>query len=163
MTKHKKPNIQILKLRQNLKTQIVTKLKNSNCDKTQKLKLWQNSKVYAVTKLKNSNGYKTQKLKSSPLGKSDLKSIKWLLKPSYLSTYVTIVAVMTVMMVATVVTKATVATVVTLVIVVTVVTVVTLNLKTLIGTKHKNSNGQSVHIGPGMQRVPSGPKYEKGT
>ena len=26
-----------------LKTQIVTKLKNSNCDKIQKLKLWQNS------------------------------------------------------------------------------------------------------------------------
>ena len=27
-----------------LKTQIVTKLRNSNCDKTQKLKFWQNLK-----------------------------------------------------------------------------------------------------------------------
>ena len=38
---------QITKLQKNPKTQIVTKLKNSNCDKTQivtKLKLWQNSK-----------------------------------------------------------------------------------------------------------------------
>ena len=37
------------------KTQIVTKFKNSNCDKTQKLKWWQNSKTQIVTKLKNSN------------------------------------------------------------------------------------------------------------
>ena len=37
------------------KTQIVTKLKNSNCDKTQKLKLWQNPKIQVLTKLKNSN------------------------------------------------------------------------------------------------------------
>ena len=34
---------------------MVTKLKNSNCDKTQKLKLWQNSKTQIVTKLKKSN------------------------------------------------------------------------------------------------------------
>ena len=38
-------------------------IKNSNCDKTQKLKLWQNSKSKMVTKLKNFNGDKTQKLK----------------------------------------------------------------------------------------------------
>ena len=31
-----------LKLAQNFKTQIVTKRKKSNCDKTQQLKLWQN-------------------------------------------------------------------------------------------------------------------------
>ena len=37
------------------KTDIVTKLKNSNCDKTQKLKLWTNSKTQIVTKLKNQN------------------------------------------------------------------------------------------------------------
>ena len=58
--------------------QIVTKLKNSNCDdlqklklwqnykiknsdKTKKLKLWQNSKTRIVTKLKKSNCDKTQK------------------------------------------------------------------------------------------------------
>ena len=48
---------------QNLKTQILTKLKKSNCDKTQKtncdkiqkLKLWQNLKNQIVTVLKNSN------------------------------------------------------------------------------------------------------------
>ena len=32
---------------------IVTKLKNSNCDKTQKLKLWPNSKTETETKHKN--------------------------------------------------------------------------------------------------------------
>ena len=53
---------------------MVTKLRNSNCDKTQKLKLWQNSNTQIVTKvenseteivtkLKNSNCDKTQKLK----------------------------------------------------------------------------------------------------
>ena len=41
----------------------MTKLNNSNCDKTQKLKLWQNSKTQIVTKLKNSNCYKTQNCK----------------------------------------------------------------------------------------------------
>ena len=43
---------------QNSGTTIVTKLKNSNCDKTQKLKLWQlqmGKKTQKVTKLKNSN------------------------------------------------------------------------------------------------------------
>ena len=45
-----------------LKTQIVTKLKNSNNDKTQKLELWQNSKKLIVEKLtKISNCDKTQK------------------------------------------------------------------------------------------------------
>ena len=46
------------------------KLDNSNCDETQKLKLWQNSKILIVTKLKtqivtklkNWNCYKSQKL-----------------------------------------------------------------------------------------------------
>ena len=33
----------------------MAKLKNSNCDKTQKNKLWQNLKDQIVTKLKNSN------------------------------------------------------------------------------------------------------------
>ena len=35
-------NVKRFKLWQNLRTQILTKLKNSNYDKTQKLKLWQN-------------------------------------------------------------------------------------------------------------------------
>ena len=34
---------------------MVTKLKNTNCDKTQKLKLGPNSKTQIVTKLNNSN------------------------------------------------------------------------------------------------------------
>ena len=48
---------------QKSKTQIVTKLKDSNCDKTQKLKWSPNSKTKFVTKLKNSNCHKTQLLK----------------------------------------------------------------------------------------------------
>ena len=44
------------------KTQIVVKLKNSNCDKTQKLKLWWNSKTQIVINLKISNCEETQKL-----------------------------------------------------------------------------------------------------
>ena len=55
------------KLRQNSKTQILTnqkikvlqKLKNSNCDQTQKLKFLQ-LKFQTVTKLNNSNCDKTQ-------------------------------------------------------------------------------------------------------
>ena len=47
----------------NSKTQIVTELKNFNCDKTQKIKFWQYSKTQIVTKLKNTNTDKTQKLK----------------------------------------------------------------------------------------------------
>ena len=43
------------------KTIIVTKLQNSNCDKTQKLKLWPNSKNQILTKLKNSNCDRTKK------------------------------------------------------------------------------------------------------
>ena len=54
---------------QNSKTQIVTKLKkencdktqNLNCDKTQKLKLRQNLKTQIVTKLKYLNCDKTKK------------------------------------------------------------------------------------------------------
>ena len=34
---------------------------NSNCDKTKKNKLWQNLKDQIVTKLKNSNGAKLKK------------------------------------------------------------------------------------------------------
>ena len=45
------------------KTQFATKLKNSNCDKTQKFKLQQKSKTQIVTKLKNLNRDNTQKLK----------------------------------------------------------------------------------------------------
>ena len=45
-----------------IKTQIVTKLQNSNCDKTQKLKLWKkNTKILNVTKFKDSNCDKTKK------------------------------------------------------------------------------------------------------
>ena len=44
VTKHKNSNCE--------KTQIVTNLKNTNCDRTLKLKLWQNSKTQIVTKLK---------------------------------------------------------------------------------------------------------------
>ena len=40
-----------IKLWPTSKTQIVTKPKNSNCDKTQKRKLWQKSKTLIVTKL----------------------------------------------------------------------------------------------------------------
>ena len=47
----------------NSKNQFLTKLTNSNCDKTQKPKLWQNSKTQIVTKLNNLNCDKTQKLK----------------------------------------------------------------------------------------------------
>ena len=43
-----------------LKTQIVIKLKNSNCDDTHQLELWWNSKTQMITNLKNSNGDKTQ-------------------------------------------------------------------------------------------------------
>ena len=39
------------------------KLKNSNCDGTQKLKLSRNSENQIVIKLKNSNSEETQKLK----------------------------------------------------------------------------------------------------
>ena len=52
-----------------LTTQKVTKLKSSNCDKTQNVKLWQNqnykksSKTQIVTKLENWNCDKIQKLK----------------------------------------------------------------------------------------------------
>ena len=53
---------------QNLPTQNVTKLKNSQCDQTQKLKMGQNSKsdnskTKNVTKIKNSKCDKTQKPK----------------------------------------------------------------------------------------------------
>ena len=56
---------QKLKFWQKPKSQIATKLKNSNCDKNsnndknQKLKLWQNSKTQIGIKLKNSNCDKT--------------------------------------------------------------------------------------------------------
>ena len=51
---------QKIKFRWNSKTQIVIKLKNSNCDATQKRKLWWNSKTQIVMKLKNSNCDNTQ-------------------------------------------------------------------------------------------------------
>ena len=55
----------------------MTKLKNSNCDKTQKLKFWQSSKTETLTELKNSNCDKTQtviKLKNSKL--NTIKQLK---------------------------------------------------------------------------------------
>ena len=42
------------------------KLKNSNCDETQKIKFWWNSRNQMVIKLKNINCDKTQKLKLWP-------------------------------------------------------------------------------------------------
>ena len=57
------PGLLKIKLWHNSKTQIVSEIKNSNCDKTQQLKLWPNSKTQNVTKLKISNCDKTQKLK----------------------------------------------------------------------------------------------------
>ena len=48
---------------QTKKTQIVTWRKNSNCDKTQKLKLLPNSKTQNVTRRKNPNCGKTHKPK----------------------------------------------------------------------------------------------------
>ena len=58
---------------QNSKTQIVTILKNSYCDKTQKLRLWQN--------FKNSNYDKTHKLKLWQSSKTrivtKLRKLKW--------------------------------------------------------------------------------------
>ena len=50
---------QKLKLLQNIKTQIVTKLENTNCNKTQKLKKL--NKNLILTKLKNSNCDETEK------------------------------------------------------------------------------------------------------
>ena len=43
------------------KNSIVTKIKNSNCDKIQKLKLGQNLKTQIITKLENLNSDKTKK------------------------------------------------------------------------------------------------------
>ena len=87
-------------MRQNLKTQIVTKLKNPNCDKTKKSnidktkknqtvtkkpKLWQNSttqtviklkKQQIVTKLERSNCDQTQKLKLCKTKKNKLWQLK---------------------------------------------------------------------------------------
>ena len=66
MTKLKKSNCdktQNNKLWQILKTKIVTKLKNSKCDQTQKIKMWQKSKSQNLTKLENSKCDKTLKLK----------------------------------------------------------------------------------------------------
>ena len=44
-----------------------TKLKNSNCDKTQKLKVRPNTKILNVTKFKNSNCDKTKKVNVTQL------------------------------------------------------------------------------------------------
>ena len=52
---------QKLKLWQNSKTQYLTKLKNSNCNKTWKLKQWKNQKKSNCDN-KNSNCDKNQKL-----------------------------------------------------------------------------------------------------
>ena len=80
MTKLKNSNCdktQKLKFWQNSKTQIVTKLKKHFFNKIQKLKLWQYSKTQIVTKLKNSNCDKTQFMKKKttlkgPFSKNNL-------------------------------------------------------------------------------------------
>ena len=52
-------NVTKPKFWENLKTQVVTKLKNLKYDKTKKkLKLWQSSKIQITTKPKNSNSNK---------------------------------------------------------------------------------------------------------
>ena len=81
---------QKLKLWQNLKTEIVTKLKKnvttckSNCVKTQKLELWQKSKTQIVTKLKNRKCDKTQlklwQLKNSNCDNSKSQTVRKLKK-----------------------------------------------------------------------------------
>ena len=48
---------------ENSKTQNVTKLKNSKCDKTPKLKMWQESKTQKLTKPPPSKCDKTKKIK----------------------------------------------------------------------------------------------------
>ena len=58
-----------LKLWQN-STQMVTKLKISRCDKTKKLKLRQNSKTQIVTKLKKSNFDTCQAVAKLKLGQN---------------------------------------------------------------------------------------------
>ena len=62
------------------KTQMMTKFKNTNCDKTQTLKIWQNSKTQILMKLKNSNCDETQKLQMWWSPKTDenqkLKNLK---------------------------------------------------------------------------------------
>ena len=45
---------------------MVTKLKNSNCDKFSKKKFQHNSETQIFTKLQNSNFYKTLKIKLLP-------------------------------------------------------------------------------------------------
>ena len=54
----------------------MAKLKNSNCDKTQKKKLCQNLKDQIVTKLKNSNCAKLKKIKLWQLKNSNCDSNK---------------------------------------------------------------------------------------
>ena len=57
---HFPPPLKVVsKLKKILKSQIVTKLKNSNCYKTPKLNVWQNSKTQMLAKLKNLNRDKT--------------------------------------------------------------------------------------------------------
>ena len=65
--------------------------KKANCDKTEELKLWQNSKTQMVTKLKtlivtklkNSNLDKTQKLKLLQNSKNSNKNLKIIFKKSW--------------------------------------------------------------------------------
>ena len=69
-----------------LNTQIVTKLKKSNCDKNLRLKLWQNLKTQSftklltqiVTKVQQSNFYETQKLKFWQLQQKKLEEKKYI-------------------------------------------------------------------------------------
>ena len=51
------------------------KLKNSNCDETQKLALWWDSKTQILLKLKNSNSDKTDKIKLWQISNCDKTEI----------------------------------------------------------------------------------------
>ena len=75
VTKGKNTNSEKIKNYDCDKTQKLKLWQNSKtyCDKTQKLKLWQNSKAKIVTKLKNSNGEKLTSDSSDICDSSDKK------------------------------------------------------------------------------------------
>ena len=98
-----------LKLWQNFKTSILTKLKNTNYGKTWQLKLWQNSKTPIVTKLKKSNFAKSQnkifeKAQKLELWQNSKTQIVTKPQNSNCDTVVTVVRVGTVVTVVTLVT-----------------------------------------------------------
>ena len=59
-----------------LKTQIMLKCKNSNCDETQKLKLWQNSKKFKLIQLSRIKQAAWLKIWTHFECKSNLKKIE---------------------------------------------------------------------------------------